>query len=384
MKVHIPAKSRPTVLASLVLTLTLVSDAVLYLLLPLYFESFGLTLIWVGILLAANRLIRLAINPWVMHYFLLLGPRHSVIIAVTLATLASLAFVFIHQIWILLLARCLWGAAYALMRQACLHYATEHPQQRMQNLGWFTTLQEVGPLLVLLAAPWLTGLFSTQAVLLLASGLCLVAFIPALALPPSQSGNNQAAFRFTLPWPGAWQQLTLLVCLLFDGLWLVMLAPQLRQLGWGLPEALALASLLMVGKRLFNLLLGIISVRFSLFQQEDPWLYAALLLLLPAGLLLPGPGILIGSLLAILGHGLFMLLLPRKLADLTPDTTERQQQLNSFTFWRDVAAALGALLAGLLLQYQLLQVFFILMTLLTGWQVFRVYRLDQRHSNDSP
>lgn len=383
MLTRIQAESRATVLASLVLTLTLVSDAVLYLLLPLYFESFGLTLIWVGILLSANRLIRLAINPWVMHYFQRLGPRNSVISAVLLATLASLVFVFIHEIWILLLARCLWGCAYALMRQACLHYATEHPQQRMQNLGWFTTLQEVGPLLVLLAAPWLTGLFSIQAVLLLASSLCLLAFIPALALPRNKTDGSTTGFRLTLPWPEAWQQLTLLVCLLFDGLWLVMLAPQLRHLGWGLTEALALASLLMVGKRLFNLLLGVISVRFALFQQEGPWLYTALLLLLPAGLLLPGQGILIGSLLAIIGHGLFMLLVPKKLADLTPDIAERQQQLNSFTFWRDVAAALGALLAGLLLEQQWLNLFFLLMTPLTGLLIFRVYRLDQQRSTDS-
>lgn len=59
--------SRPTVLASLVLTLTLVSDAVLYLLLPLFFDSFGLTLLWVGILLSANRFVRLLINPWLVH-----------------------------------------------------------------------------------------------------------------------------------------------------------------------------------------------------------------------------------------------------------------------------------------------------------------------------
>ena len=56
--------SRSTVLASLVLTLTLVSDAVLYLLLPLFFDSFGLTVFWVGILLSAHRFVSLFFNPW--------------------------------------------------------------------------------------------------------------------------------------------------------------------------------------------------------------------------------------------------------------------------------------------------------------------------------
>jgi hypothetical protein len=51
--------------ASLTLGLTLPTDTVLYLLLPLYPELFGVTLAEAGLLLAANRIIRIAGYRWV-------------------------------------------------------------------------------------------------------------------------------------------------------------------------------------------------------------------------------------------------------------------------------------------------------------------------------
>lgn len=349
--------SHSTILASLVLTLTLVSDAVLYLLLPLYFESFGLTLLWVGLLLSANRFVRLLINPWLVGYFQRVGARQATLQAVVLATLASICFVLVASPWILLLARLLWGCAYALMRLACLHYATEEKASSMKNLGWYTTFQEIGPLLVLLLAPWLTLQLSISAVLILASSLCVLALLPALALPkPVARDQITATTRF--PWPGGWHQITFLVCLLFDGVWMVMLAPQLVALNYTLAAALSTAALLMVGKRLFNLSIGLITVRFNPFTQVTHWLYGALGLLLMAGLLMPGTGILLASLLGIIGHGLLMILMPKLLADEAQTDTQRQQSLNTFTFWRDLAAACGALLAAILVTQGILDWFY--------------------------
>ena len=50
---------RATVLASLVLALAGMGDALLYVALPLHATTFGLSLTWVAVLLSANRLIRL-------------------------------------------------------------------------------------------------------------------------------------------------------------------------------------------------------------------------------------------------------------------------------------------------------------------------------------
>ncbi|MCH8529290.1 MAG: MFS transporter [Saccharospirillum sp.] len=353
----IAADSRPTVLASLVLTLTLVSDAVLYLLLPLFFEDFGLTLLWVGVLLSANRFVRLLINPWLVPWFQHFGARTAMIQAVVLASLASLSFIWLLNPWALLAARLLWGSAYALMRLGCLHYATEQPERRMVNLGWYTSLQEVGPLLVLLLTPLIVDQVSVQAVLVLSFMLCLVAMLPALALPRAEAEEGASA-RARLPWPNAWHRLTFVLCLLFDGVWTVILAPLLVAAGWSTAMALTLTSVLLVGKRLFNMALGFVVVRLDTWQQTGAWLSLAFGLMWLACVLMALKSVLLASALAIIGHGLFMILVPRLLSDRAENRIERQQSLNSFTFWRDLSAAVGALLAGGLIAWQVAPAFY--------------------------
>ncbi|HEX2059491.1 MAG TPA: MFS transporter, partial [Thermoanaerobaculia bacterium] len=55
--------SRPTVLASIVLALALLGDSLLYAVLPLHAATFGISLAWVGVLLSANRIVRLFAYP---------------------------------------------------------------------------------------------------------------------------------------------------------------------------------------------------------------------------------------------------------------------------------------------------------------------------------
>ncbi len=353
--------SQPTVLASLVLTLALVSDSVLYLLLPLYFADFGLTLIWVGVLLSANRFVRLLINPWLLPWFERFGPRTAMLQAVALATLASLAFLMLASPWVLLLARLLWGMAYALMRLGCLHYATHEPERRMTNLGWYTSLQEVGPLSVLLVAPLLVEYISIEAVLLLASGLCLVALLPALALPRARA-DAQAPAKARFPWPTAWHRLTFVTCLLFDGVWTVVLAPLLVLAGWSTAAALAMTAWLLVAKRLFNMLVGVASIRVSHWVSERLLLGVSVALMLLAGGLMAVTQVLWSSVFAIVGHGLYMILVPKRLSDEALSDHDRHHSLNGFTFWRDLAAAVGALLASFLLAWQATTLFYGLLT----------------------
>ena len=349
--------SRPTVLASLVLTLTLVSDAVLYLLLPLFFDSFGLTLLWVGVLLSANRFVRLLINPWLVPWFQYFGARTAMIQAVALASLASLGFIWLLSPWALLAARLLWGAAYALMRLGCLHYATEHTEKPMVNLGWYTSLQEVGPLLVLLLTPVLVGQVSVEAVLILAFLLCLVALLPALALPKPEV-EEVSITRARIPWPNAWHRLTFVFCLLFDGVWTVILAPLLVAAGWSVAMALTSTSILLVGKRVFNMALGVVAVRLDSWRYIGAWLALSIGLMWLACFLMAVQQVLLASVLGIVGHGLFMILVPRLLSDRATNRIERQYSLNSFTFWRDLAAAVGALLAGGLIAWNIALTFY--------------------------
>src|SRR5438105_8012392 len=78
-----PAAARPELAAadrasrdaSLTLAVTLPTDTVLYLLLPLYFDAFGVSLAEAGMLLAANRLVRIAGYGWVAAFYQRRGAR---------------------------------------------------------------------------------------------------------------------------------------------------------------------------------------------------------------------------------------------------------------------------------------------------------------------
>ena len=57
------------------LSLALPGDTVLYLLLPIHAAAFGVSLPEVGLLLAANRLVRIAGYSWVANFYARKGPR---------------------------------------------------------------------------------------------------------------------------------------------------------------------------------------------------------------------------------------------------------------------------------------------------------------------
>ena len=60
--------------ASLMLAFAQPGDTLLYLLLPLHREVFGVSLAEAGLLLAANRLVRIAAYGWVARYYAVHGP----------------------------------------------------------------------------------------------------------------------------------------------------------------------------------------------------------------------------------------------------------------------------------------------------------------------
>ena len=344
--------SRQTILASSTLTLALVSDAVLYLLLPIYFETFLLTLVWVGILLSANRFLRILLNPLVIKVYSVLGVRNSALLAVLFACVGCTLFLYPVSPWLLLVARLLWGFAYALLRLACLYCATKEPAHSLKNMGWYAAIQEIGPLLVLLAAPWINHWYSTGSIIFISLVLCVCAFIPAFLLH-KEAEEQVVTKKKWLPQIHYQHVLTFMFCLLFDAIWVVIIAPLLIRSGMAQEQALFVSALLLVLKRGFNLVLGLIVVKYHKFQHAQRLLNRSLWLMLVASVLLIQAQqilILLGSILGILGHGLFMILMPKVLVDANSDIVERKSSLNDFTIWRDVAAASGALLAGFLLQ----------------------------------
>lgn len=102
---------------ALITAVAVLGDSMLFIVLPLYYEDFGLTSLWqVGILLSVNRFIRLPINPLIGWFYSKFQLRTGVFIALALTVLTTLSYGFIQEFVILVIMRFLWGVAWSLLR----------------------------------------------------------------------------------------------------------------------------------------------------------------------------------------------------------------------------------------------------------------------------
>src|SRR5207253_3991728 len=114
--------------ASLTLAFAQPGDTVLYLLLPLHHDGFGVSLAEAGLLLAANRLVRIAGYGWMARLYAEHGPRSACLLAALGSVLSTLGYGLLAGNWGLLIARLLWGLSFAAINIATQALATAEAQ----------------------------------------------------------------------------------------------------------------------------------------------------------------------------------------------------------------------------------------------------------------
>ena len=137
--------------AALTLAFAQPGDTLLYLLLPLHHESFGVSLAEAGLLLAANRLVRIAGYGWIARLYGEHGARASCLLAALAALLATIGYTIGSGLWVLLVARLLWGLAFAAMNVATQALATAEPTGAARRSGTMRSIIAAGPVSGLVA-----------------------------------------------------------------------------------------------------------------------------------------------------------------------------------------------------------------------------------------
>lgn len=105
----------PLVTVGLAMMLSLGGDLTLYAVLPVDAPSLGLSLGQVGILLSANRLVRLLGNPLAGLLIDKKGHRRLFLWGLGLGTMSTLSYVVSSTFWHFLLGRLLWGVSWSLI-----------------------------------------------------------------------------------------------------------------------------------------------------------------------------------------------------------------------------------------------------------------------------
>lgn len=243
-------------LASIVLALALSGDSLLYAVLPLNAGAFGISLAWVGILLSANRIVRLFVYPF-LGRLAATDLRQFTIAAAALGALSTLVFSFASGGWALLASRVVWGVAFGALSLSTLAYATASHVGAGRRVGLSLSLRELGPLLSLTFGAAAVSAIGARSTLAAVGTVSTVGIFVAMCLPDLKAeGFEVRPTRLRLPRNAEW--LSFFAGFMMDGIFpatVGLLIVQSKEVG----EAVIGAGLLLGLKRIAVVVLAPVS-----------------------------------------------------------------------------------------------------------------------------
>jgi MFS family permease len=193
---------RWVVVVSLAVAGTLPGDSLLYAVLPIVWSELGLELWMVGVLLSANRLVRLVTNPIAGWCVERTGMRGPFLVAVFASVGTTAAYGLGSGFALLLLARVLWGVCWSFLRLGGFLAAlgSADATNRGYYLGFYGGVARVGTLFAVLLGGLLTdhlGFRETAlafAAITLAAGLLMLRERPpsAARVPPRAATDDES------------------------------------------------------------------------------------------------------------------------------------------------------------------------------------------------
>ena len=175
---------RRVVLITGVVAAVIMGDSMIYNVIPSNVSTFGVSLGLVGVLLSANRVVRLASNllaPWVVQRF---GISKPVLVSAVLSIGTTAIFGVAHGFAALLAARIVWGACYSLMRLGGYLVVLEESSDRTRgrSMGFFGGGQRMGSFVGVLLGGILFDAFGRTTSFLAIAGLGFLGLPASLAL----------------------------------------------------------------------------------------------------------------------------------------------------------------------------------------------------------
>ncbi|WP_411389006.1 MFS transporter [Pseudomonas sp. MPB23] len=331
--------------AALTLALCLPSDVLLYLLLPMESQAFGITLAQAGVLLAANRLVRIFGYRHVLNFYARNGDRLTCMIAAGAATLCALGNSMLSGFAALLGLRLVWGLCFAALNLSTQVLATSEPTGAARRAGRSRALIALGPMLTLPLGGWLTLWAGPRPIFLILAGCCLVGLWMARGLPSAGHDLHSTPGR-RFKWPDSVAMWSFIEGVALDGLFIFGLSIQAQKLLGG--DAVLIAGALMalryVSEMLLSPLGGHAAQRFGATSMLLLFSFLSALALTAFG----SYWVIVGAAAVLVLRALQLPLVTTLVAERNPGVM-RVSALASNAVWRDIGAGLGPLLAGLLL-----------------------------------
>jgi len=334
--------------SSSIMSLALLGDALLYAVLPVYAEHFGLTLAWVGIMLSANRIVRVFAYGAIARLTNAVGVRNMCIAAAIVATISTAMYGIGQGPATMLVARILWGLTYATLVLVTLSYAIEFRESAGSRVGAGQAIQRIGPIVALIFGAWMVSEVGPNTVFVILAGLTLLAIPVALTLPKTTKpkGTQSKSANFGRPTP---------IDVLFflqgygvDGVFAVSITLIFAREA-SLSEAVLSGGALLAMRHFAE------AVAAPLFGWVADQIGARRVFVVSAILTMFGfigvaAGFTIaGAIVMLLFRGALASLGPAVIAQSTDDDQEALGALARMQTWRDIGASAGPLVTGFLL-----------------------------------
>ncbi|WP_395600873.1 MFS transporter [Pseudomonas sp. B19125] len=330
--------------AALTLALCLPSDVLLYLLLPMESQAFGITLAQAGVLLAANRLVRIFGYRHVLNFYARNGDRLTCMIAAGAATVCALGNSMLSGFAALLGLRLIWGLCFAALNLSTQVLATSEPAGAARRAGRSRAVIALGPMLALPLGGWLTLWAGPRPIFLILAGCCLAGVWVARGLPTAGHDLHSTGRRFK--WPDSVAVWSFIEGVALDGLFIFGLSIQAQKILGG--DAVLIAGGLMALRYASEMLLsplgGRAAQRFGATSMLLLFSFLSALALTAFG----SYWVIVGAAAVLVLRALQLPLVTTLVAERNPGSM-RVSALASNAVWRDVGAGLGPLMAGLLL-----------------------------------
>lgn len=332
--------------SSLTLAFAQPGDTLLYLLLPLHHDAFGVSLAEAGLLLAANRLVRICGYGWVARFYAERGPRAACLLAAGGAALSTLGYATVSGVGLLLVARLMWGLSFAAMNIATQALATAEASGAARRSGRMRSIIAAGPVSGLVEGAIVDQIAGPRIAFLILAGAALLAFLFASRLPDHGEGRLERLGRPRFGLPARLDAWSFIQGMTLDGLFVLGMSvlaaaamPSYASLAAG--GALAL-------RYIAEILLGPAGGRLA--ERYGPRRVLTLLSVsTAAGLAVIGGGALwLGALFVVTLRGLIQPI-PAPIVALDNPGRDRVPALARLATWRDLGAGAGPILSGALL-----------------------------------
>lgn len=167
---------------------SLLGDQALYAVLPVYLDPLGLSAIQVGILLSANRWVRLLTNHLAHRILERADFRFLFVAALVLGVVTTAAYGLTQSFTVLLMARLLWGLAWSFIRQGGVMRIMDVAPHEItgRTMGTYNGISRIGSAFGLFGGAVLVDAIGFPLAMLTLAVIMTVSVPLALALPAAQ------------------------------------------------------------------------------------------------------------------------------------------------------------------------------------------------------